>query len=236
MKNLAAAALILYPLLFLAFFLTSLCGCTGLPFTRGEASTGAATGPAYTPVIRQSGPAAQASDLATSAGWVCYYQDDLESARFRFNRALQLDPDNSLACWGLGAVYFRMGDSHLDEAVWLIEKAFTLDPLNPGIVADLAHVYADKAQSLPPAEREKRADYFDSANGLFLKASQLAPGNGYIYLQWAGACAYQEQYAAAWQMIHRARALGVPEEQIDPVFLKALGEKMPEPKQSGPGR
>jgi Flp pilus assembly protein TadD len=64
-------------------------------------------------------------------GWLCARNNDLDSARVRFQRALDFDPRHARALVELARVYERLG--RRDRAVVLYERALEANPDQPAI-------------------------------------------------------------------------------------------------------
>jgi len=170
-----------------------------------------------------------ASEALAKKGWFLYEHDDLAAAMRRFNEAWLLNPRGAQPYWGFGAILHDQGK--VGEARAMLTRAFELDPLNPRLMADLAHLVAqDATQARVPAEREK---LFTKACELFETASVLDPVNGHSYGLWALALYDRGRYAEAWVKVRKAQDLG---ETIPEKFLQMLRQKMPEPSAETPIR
>jgi Flp pilus assembly protein TadD len=64
-------------------------------------------------------------------GWLCAREGDLDAARVRFQRALDLEPRNPRAMVELGRIYERLGRP--DRAVVLYERALQANPDQPDL-------------------------------------------------------------------------------------------------------
>jgi tetratricopeptide (TPR) repeat protein len=75
-------------------------------------------------------------------GEACLAKEEPQQARECFQRALSADPEN-LATWiGLGNVYANQG--MVPEAIWVMERAFTLAPSHAGVRQELQCLYAQR--------------------------------------------------------------------------------------------
>jgi tetratricopeptide (TPR) repeat protein len=76
-------------------------------------------------------------------------------------------------------------------------------------------------------EANLRQQLFDKAIKQYQEAQKLNPKSGYTYSNWAYTLFCNGKYAAAWQMVKKARELG---SNPDQKFIKDLTAKFPEPK------
>lgn len=141
----------------------------------------------------------------------------------RFNQAWLLDPNNAQIYWGLGAAQSSLGE--FQDGVNLITRAAKMDKGNSEIVTDIGRSYMGWAASTK--DNKLRHELFDKAIKQYQLAEKLNPKSAYTYSNWAFTLFYDGKYAAAWQMVKKARALG---RSPDPKFIQDLSAKFPEPK------
>jgi Flp pilus assembly protein TadD len=71
------------------------------------------------------------ADPYADEGWLCARDGDLDSARVRYQRALDLDPRNPRALVGLARVYVRL--NRRGRAAVLYERALAVKPDQPDV-------------------------------------------------------------------------------------------------------
>src|SRR5262249_43085134 len=183
-------------------------------------------GPGGERFIREATAAFGGREMASEAfaqrAWRLYERDDLVAAMRRFNEAWLPNPHSPQSYWGFGAILHDQGKVH--EALAMLSRAWTLDPANPRLMADLARVMSQEGASTGGADERER--YFEKSRDLFEKASVLDPNNGHSYSLWALALYDQGRYAQSWEKVHKAQDL---HEVIPPTFLRMLRDKMSEP-------
>jgi Flp pilus assembly protein TadD len=141
-----------------------------------------------------------------------------------FNQAWLLDPNNPDPLWGFAMVYDDQGKSC--DAKAMIDRALSLNLSRPAALADAGRIYTFCAVSDATLSAADRRRDFEQSEELYSRAVSMAPANPYLFGSWAIAQYWQGNYADAWQMIRKQRALGgTPGER----FLSLLREKMPEP-------
>jgi Flp pilus assembly protein TadD len=64
-----------------------------------------------------------------ACGWLCARDGDLDNARVRFQRALDLDPQNWRAMAELGQLFERLGRG--DRAIVLYQRSLAVNPDQP---------------------------------------------------------------------------------------------------------
>lgn len=166
----------------------------------------------------------KASEAFVDQGFRFYSQDQLGMAMRRYNQAWLLDPDNPQVYWGFGAV---LSDREkMCEAMAQFDKALSFNRYITGMYADAARTIAlcgtaDKSISDPDRKR-----LYDRADVLYAEAAAKDLNRGYVYVSWATAKYFEEQYAEAWAMVRKGREAGA---RFAPEFLRALGSKMREP-------
>lgn len=149
---------------------------------------------------------------------------DTRTAIKRFNQAWLLTPDDGGVYWGFGVALGQQ--LQFDQSITMFTKSLELAPKNGRLLCDFAHTYAGKGIQKNISNEDKML-CFEKAIKLCQEASQLEPKYERAYSQWAAVLYYQENYADAWKMIHKAQALN--RNSVDERLLKDLTLKMSDP-------
>ncbi|UCC26087.1 MAG: tetratricopeptide repeat protein [Gemmatimonadales bacterium] len=110
-------------------------------------------------------------------GWVAVERGDLEDARTRFTRTLELDPENPFALLGLGRILELVGD---DTGSAMVEQALELHPtveaLSPSLPGEDPGFFRLPFLPLADLAPEEIPDAGESLHGLpFVSLDELAP-------------------------------------------------------------
>lgn len=152
---------------------------------------------------------------------------NLDYAMRRYNQSWLLNPNSFRPYWGFGRVLLEQGK--LDESVMYLEKANQLvddEYQKVALLADTASAYSMKASS-SANDSNQRTKYFSLANRYFEESTKLDSTYPNSWRRWAQSLYFEGHFADAWHKVNIARSRGA---QFPPQFIKALEEKMPEPK------
>ena len=142
-----------------------------------------------------------------------------------FNQAWLLDPNSPDPFWGFAIVYDDQGKSCAAKA--MIDKALSLNLSRPVALADAGRIYTYCAISDVALSAADKRQLFEQSEEFYFRAVSMAPTDPYLFGSWAIAHYWQGNYADAWKMVKKQRALGgSPGEN----FLSLLRAKMPEPQ------
>ena len=172
---------------------------------------------------------------AASAAWYAQgekymAEGNLDYAMRRYNQSWLLNPDNYQPYWGFARVMVAV--RQYDESFRYFERALALiddDYQKPALLTDLAIAYHNKANSLPQAQATAKHSDYDKANHTFEAATQADPGYIKAWVKWAYSLYLQQDYAAAWDKVAKARALEPA--AVPAPFINKLQERMPAPAQ-----
>lgn len=160
-------------------------------------------------------------------GFKFYYQDNLVLAMRRFNQAWLLDPNYPEVYWGFAVVL--TDKEKYCEALKMVELSQSKGSLQPGFLPDAALIYTGCAIENKD-NQELRERYLTRSDELFSQAlASPAVRKEYTLFHWARAMYGRGDYAGAWEKV--ASFKKETGKDFDPRFLKALSQKMPEPKQ-----
>jgi tetratricopeptide (TPR) repeat protein len=156
-------------------------------------------------------------------------EGNLDFAMRRYNQSWLLNPRSFRPYWGFGRVMLQRG--RIDESLKHFEKAKELiddDYQKPALLTDAGAAYVSKASSLPDSAVEERRRFFALGDQHFSQSFALDPSYGFVYRQWAQSLYRQGDYLGAWDKVKQARRRNSP--PFPPGFLRALEQRMPEPK------
>jgi tetratricopeptide (TPR) repeat protein len=156
-------------------------------------------------------------------------EGNLDFAMRRYNQAWLLNSNNFQPYWGFGRVLLELGK--LDEALEHFETANKLidDPYQKvALLADTATAYSTKGNRTTVDNPKERAKYFNMANQFYEGSVRLDATYPNAWRSWARSLYFEGRYAEAWDKVKKAKSLKAP--AFPPSFIKALDEKMPEPK------
>lgn len=181
--------------------------------------------------IKQASEVLGGREKASAAWWMegdKFMSDgNFDYAMRRYNQSWLLNPNNFHPYWGFGRVLLEQGQ--LDESIKHLEKANLLvddEYQKVALLADTASAYSVKANS-SASSSDERAKYFMLANRRLEESTKLDPTYPNSWRIWARSLYFEGRFAEAWQKVNAARSRGA---QFPPQFIKALEEKMPEPK------
>ena len=183
--------------------------------------------------IKQATSTLGVSREAASTAWYTEANEfikkgNLDYAMRRYNQSWLLNPDNYQPYWGFGRVMSQRGKR--EEAIQYLEKAIELCKYPyqmVALVSDTGSIYSQTASLLENTQAEKRSLYFQRANKLFMRSTELDPNYATAWEQWAHSLFREEKYSESWAKIKKARFLGATETEI---FVGNLEKRMPEPK------
>jgi tetratricopeptide (TPR) repeat protein len=172
--------------------------------------------------VKAAGSREAAARIEITRGWKYLKQGDVEVAIQSFNQAYLLDPNNVEVYWGLGNAMTQQ--SRFSAALRYYERATTIDPQNPQLMADvgLSHTYAAFGSTNDPAEQAKGVK---TAMQWFDNAEKIDPNRPEIYANRAVALYLLGNYTEAWTNIDKAEA--IEPSSIDPRFIADLTKKLP---------
>jgi tetratricopeptide (TPR) repeat protein len=154
---------------------------------------------------------------------------NLDFAMRRYNQSWLLNPNNFQPYWGFGRVLLELGK--LDEALGHFETANKLvdDPYQKvALLADTATAYSTKGSRTALDNLNERAKYFALANQFYEESVRLDANYPNSWRSWARSLYFEGRYAEAWDKVKKARGLNAS--VFPPAFIRALEEKLPEPK------
>jgi Tfp pilus assembly protein PilF len=162
----------------------------------------------------------EASRFLSGKGYEYLAEGQTDTATVRFNLAWLLDAKNPDAYRGLGIVASR--NPTPDQAIELLTQCLALAPTNPLTLSDLGSSY------LIRYEQTKKKKDLTTAADLLQRAVAADPANAVAWQQTARVHYLQENYAQAWEAVHKGQALSMT--SIDFNFLSELMAKMPDPQ------
>jgi Flp pilus assembly protein TadD len=174
---------------------------------------------------KEFGSREKASDAFVDQGVRYYMLDNYAAAMRRFNQAWLLNPKNPEAFWGFAMVFHDEG-KNCEARNW-IDRALELNLSKPIALADAGRIYTLCAVSNQSLELSTKNQQFSISEELYKKADSISPNNDYVYSSWATAYYWRGDYARAWEMVARARAVG---HTFHGPFINLLRQKMPEPR------
>ncbi len=183
--------------------------------------------------IKQASEGLGGREKASIAWWLqgdkFMSEGNLDYAMRRYNQSWLLNPNSYRAYWGFGRVLLERGQQdeslkHLEKACQLVDDEYQ----KVALFADTATVYSVKAYRTSLDNINERAKYFSLANKYYEESIRLDPSYPNSWRSWARSLFFEGRYADAWEKIRKARSLGAPE--FPPQFIRALDEKMAEPK------
>ena len=176
--------------------------------------------------VASLGSRRDASNAWVNRGFELYRKDDNPGAMRRFNQAWLLDPDNPEAYWGFASVLNDQG--RFCESVKMVELAFSKGSIQPGFLPDAGAVYAGCTMDAA-VDAETKRRYAARSDELFAEAmAQPSVLKDYALVQWTRALYFRGDYRGAWEKVARYRR--ETGREFDPVMLRELNAKLPEPK------
>lgn len=171
---------------------------------------------------------------AASKAWFAQGEEflqkrNLDFAMRRYNQAWLLNPNNYQPYWGFGRVMLERGK--FDEAIDHLERSKALvddQHQKIALLVDLGTAYSVKAETVSKSSTAEGARFFTLANQTYTEATALDPKYGNGWRRWAMSLYEQGDYAQAWEKVKQARAQNA--RPLPPAFLRALEQKMPEPR------
>ncbi|MBT9392011.1 hypothetical protein KLP40_02440 [Hymenobacter sp. NST-14] len=163
---------------------------------------------------------AEASRFFSTKGYEYLAENQPDTAAYRFNLAWVLDPANPNAYHGLGIVASSAPTP--DQAIDLLQRGLTLAPDNAFLLADLGTSY------LIRYEQGKKKKDLTTGRELLQKATTQDPTNATAWQQLARAHYYQEEYAQAWEAIHKGQSSSLA--SVDFNLVADLLAKLPDPE------
>ena len=157
---------------------------------------------------------------------------NLDFAMRRYNQSWLLNPNNYQPYWGFGQVMIEL--NKFDEAIQYLEKSLQLFELidgqseKPGLIATFGMAYSAQAMCIPNDKLPEKKRLFLLADKYFDEGTTLDPTHEEIWRRWAFSMYAQEDYSGAWEKVKQARIHNAW--PSSPIFLRALEQKMPEPK------
>jgi len=171
----------------------------------------------------------KASQAWASQGDKFFSEGNLDFAMRRYNQSWLLNPNNYQSYWGFGRVLLQQGK--IGEAIQHLEKSKQLadDPFQKAaLLSDLGSAYSAQAESIPNNGGQDKARLFSLANKNFSESTSLDATYGNGWRRWAMSLYEQGNYADAWEKVKRARKQNARPFPLQ--FIRALEQKMPEPK------
>lgn len=204
---------------------TPLTGATRLQPLYGGASPAQAQaflGPAVLADIDRSFPSRpEASKFFSTKGYEYLIEKQADTAVVRFNLAWVLDPQNPEAYRGL-AVVLSQRQGPPAEVQALLLRGLAVAPTNSGLLTDAATTAVERY-----LQTKKKKDLTEAA--AYGQRAVLADAtNANAWQAQARVRFYQEDYAGAWEAVHKGQILNMA--SLDFTLISDLKEKLPDPQ------
>ncbi|PJJ53063.1 tetratricopeptide repeat protein [Hymenobacter chitinivorans] len=178
-------------------------------------------GPAFLADIDRNFPSrTEASKFFSTKGYEYLTENQADTALYRFNLAWLLDQKNADAYRGLGVIASR--NPTPDESISLLLQGLTVAPTNALMLSDLGTSYLIRY-----GQTKKKKD-LDQAQQQLEKALAADPNNAYTWQQMARVHYLREDYAKAWEAVHKGQSLNVSSLDLD--LVSDLSAKLPDPQ------
>ncbi|MFC5411305.1 tetratricopeptide repeat protein [Larkinella bovis] len=164
----------------------------------------------------------EASQFFSTRAWEYLTEGQLDTAAYRFNLAWLLDDKNADTYWGLGVICYQQDKD--PEAIRLLKKGLEVADTNAVLMTDLATV------QLKYYKENKDSEQLDDAIQVLQKALKYDQTNPNTFMRLSWASFAKGEYAAAWDNLHKARALAMDLSAVDFSYLQELLQKAPDPK------
>jgi tetratricopeptide (TPR) repeat protein len=164
---------------------------------------------------------AEASKFFSTKGFEYLVEHQPDTAAVRFNLAWVLDPQNADAYRGL-AVLLSQRKAPATEVQTLLLQGLAVAPTNAYLLTDAATTAADRY-----ATTKKKKDLTEAA-GYVQRALLADPNNADAWQTQARIRYEQEDYAGAWEAVHKGQALNMG--SLDFNLIGDLKEKLPDPQ------
>ncbi len=162
----------------------------------------------------------EASAFFTTKGFDYLRENQPDTATYRFNLAWLLNPQNAEVYRGLGII--ASAQPTPDGALALLTKGMALAPSSTLLMSDLGTTYL-----LRYNQTKKKKDLTAGVE-LLQRATAADPANAAAWQQLARGFYYQEQYAQAWDAVHKGQAQSVSSLDFD--LISDLLAKLPDPQ------
>jgi tetratricopeptide (TPR) repeat protein len=204
---------------------TPLTGASRLQPLYGGASPAQAQaflGSAVLTDIDRSFPSrAEASKFFSTKGYEYLLEKQADTAVVRFNLAWVLDPKNPEAYRGL-AVVLSQRQGPPAEVQALLQQGLAVAPTNSGLLTDAATIALERY-----LQSKKKKDLTEAAS-YAQRAIAADATNANAWQAQARALFYQENYAGAWEAVHKGQNLNMS--SLDFTLISDLKEKLPDPQ------
>ena len=172
-------------------------------------------------IDRSFGSRPEASKFFSTKGFEYLIEHQPDTAAVRFNLAWVLDPKNPDAYRGL-AVLLSQRKAPAAEVQALLLQGLAVAPTNAYLLTDAATTAADRYTTT-----KKKKDLTEAAG--YVQRALLADPNLADAWQTQARIRYeQEDYAGAWEAIHKGQALNMS--SLDFNLIGDLKEKLPDPQ------
>lgn len=180
-------------------------------------------GPAVLADVDRSFPSRPAaSKFFSNKGYEYLQENQADTAVVRFNLAWLLDPKNPDPYRGLAVVLSQRPTTPPDAVQALVLQGLAVAPTNPLLLTDAANT------ALGRYEQTKKKKELLQASDYTQRALLADSTNANAWQAQAHVRYYQENYAGAWQALHKGQNLSLS--SLDFQFLSELIAKMPDPQ------
>ncbi|MFD1871177.1 hypothetical protein [Hymenobacter bucti] len=182
----------------------------------------ALVGPAVLADIDRSFPSrAEASQFFSTKGFQYLLENQPDTAAIRFNLAWALDAKNPDPYRGF-AVMLSQRQAPPADVQALLLQGLAVAPTNAGLLIDAATIVTERY-----IQTKKKKDLTEAAS--YAQRAVLADANNANAWQTqARVRYYQEDYAGAWEAIHKGQNLNMS--SLDFTLISDLKDKLPDPE------
>lgn len=179
-------------------------------------------GPAVLADIDRSFPSrAEASQFFSTKGFEYLLENQPDTAAVRFNLAWVLDTKNPDPYRGF-AVMLSQRQAPPADVQALLLQGLAVAPTNAGLLTDAATIVLERYN-----QTKKKKDLTEAA-GYAERAVQADANNANAWQNQARVRYYQEDYAGAWEAIHKGQNLNMS--SLDFTLISDLKDKLPDPQ------
>ena len=190
----------------------------GLSPAQAQQAVGAAV---LADIDRSFASRAEASQFFSTKGFEYLLENKADTAIVRFNLAWVLNPQNPEPYRGLAVVLSQRQAAPADVQSLLLQ-GLAVAPTNAALLTDAATTALDRY-----LQTKKKKD-LAQANDYVQRALAADPNNANAWQTQARTRFYQEDYAGAWEAVHKGQALNMTSLDFD--LISDLKDKLPDPQ------